>query len=297
MRNFLIIVFLLITESSLSQINCLQIKGNENEPVPYASVFVKKMNKTFIADSAGNICSKGLQAIEKEDTIFVSAVGYEESAFVFSDAMLIILQKRNILLPEVMIVDGKGKIEMWGTKKNPTPVMGYFCHWGFREILNSSARIIFPEGEYKKAEILSVAFFDETGKEQNVPVRIRVYLIGKDSLPYADYLTDNVIVETKGKGWLTTNFETYGLIFPKEGLAFGIELFATGDENYYYRTWKGSDKKKHNEKVYGFSLGMEKSETSLTLMKLDVWNPWKIDSAIPRICGNLVCRVKVRVWR
>ena len=296
MKIFFIIVFLFITKSSLSQSNCLQIKGYEDEPVPYASVFVKKMNRTFIADSAGNICSKALQAIEKGDTILISAIGYHESRSVYLDESTVQLQKRDIVLPEAIIVEGKGKIEEWGTKKNPNILGGYDCTLGFIGILNSTARIIYPEGNYKKAEIISVSFYDRTGKEMNVPVRIRVYLISNDSLPYADYLTDNVIVNTQGKGWLTVNLENKGLIFPKEGLAFSIELFARDEEYYYYSTWK-NDGKKYTVKRYGVSVGMESAKTFMTLIKLDAWNPWIIHKSNINRCGNLVCRVKVRVWR
>ena len=236
MKIFFIIVFLLITKSSLSQSNCLQIKNEDGEPIAYATVLVKKNKKVLIADTAGNICSKTLQQIEKGDTLFISAVGYEESVAVFSGAGMVQLQIRSIVLPEAVIVKGKGKIEEWGTKKNLSILGVYDCTLSFREILNSTARIIYPEGSYKKAEIISASFYDRTGKEMNVPVRIRIYLIGKDSLPYADYLTDNVIVNTQGKGWLTVNLENKGLIFPKEGLAFSIELFARDEEYYYYST-------------------------------------------------------------
>lgn len=297
--KFWVLTFFVLTQlSSLSQSDCLQIKSEDDKPVPYATISVKKKNKILIADSVGNVCGKRLQKLENGDSIFISAIGYEEYVSKFSGETIIRLKKRIVVLPEVIAVNGKGGIEEWGTKKNPSVLFGYCGRWSFREILNSTARIIYPEGDYKKAEIVSVSFYDETGKGMDVPVRIRVYLIGKDSLPYADYLNDNLIVNTKGKGWLKVNLEDKELVFPKEGLAFGIELFSNREEDYYYETQRDKNGNKYEARVYGFSLGMETEEVSTTLMKFNIWNPWRVERAISsRMCGNLVCRVKVRVWR
>ena len=295
----IIICLLFFHFSSLSQSNCLQVKGDDDKPVAYASVFIKKNKKALIADSAGTICIQGMAQIEKGDTIFISAVGYQELVSVYSGLLVIKLQKRIVLLPEVIVVNGESKTEEWGTKKNPG-ILGLFgCRQVFTGILSSTARIIYPEGSYKKAEIISVSFYDETGKGMNVPVRARVYLIGKDSLPIGDYLTDNIVVNTKGKGWLEVNLENKRLVFPKEGLAFAIELFATSDEYYYTEKRKTKTGKKVDDQVYGFSLAREKDINALTMTKfLAGGNKWYIErSGMGPYCGDLVCRVKVKVWR
>lgn len=287
---------MLFYSSSLSQSNSLQVKGEDGKPVPFASVFVRNKGKVFIADSTGSIPFRQESQIEKGDTIFTSAVGYHDLLSVYSGTT-IILQKRIVVLPEAVIVNGEGKIEEWGTRKNP-PLFGYGCRQVFRDFLHSTGRIIYPEGEYRKAEIISVSFYDETGKGLNVPVRIRVYFMDKDSFPTADYLTDNVIVETKGTGWLDINLENKGLIFPKEGLVFAIELFATGDEYYYTEKAKTKTGKTVETQLYGFSLAREKKHSALTMMKIPGYrNKWFIERWLNTECGDIVCRVKVKVWR
>jgi hypothetical protein len=273
----------------------LQVKGDDDKPIPYSSVFIKKNNKVLVADSAGNICVQGIKEIKTGDTLYLSAIGYKERVLAYSGLMVIKLEKRIIQLPEVVIVNGESQTEEWGTKKDPGIIGGYFCKQGFRQILNSTARIVYPEGEFKRAEIISVSFYDETGKGIDVPVRLRVFLIGNDSLPIGDYLTDNLIVNTKGKGWLDIDLENKELVFPKEGLAFGIELFADSEEYYYTR--KVNDGKKDENKIYAFSLAREKGSKDLTMTKVNSWRKWIIERSNYSNCGNLVCRVKVKVWR
>ncbi|MGQ0739357.1 MAG: hypothetical protein ACT4OJ_09880 [Bacteroidota bacterium] len=282
----------------MSQQGCLAIRNESGEPISYATVFIKGTGKVFIADSSGKICLKSYEGIDSGDTVLISAVGYLDTVTTVDKTKIFKLLKSFKVLPEVVVVNGEGKKEVWGTKRNPVPIVGFGGGTlSFREILNSTARIIYPEGEFKKAEIQSVAFYDPTGKGINVPVRIRVFSIGKDSLPAGDYLTDNLIIDTKGKGWMEADLKEKGLIFPKEGLIFGIELFVDSKENYYHEKRKTGTGKKVVT-IYGFSLAFEKSEKVLTMTKFPGWgNKWYITPSRKDGLGNLVCRVKVKVWR
>lgn len=295
----IIATFLFFHFSSLCQDKCVKVISDDNMPVQYVSVVLKKNRTVFVSDEKGWLCDRFVSKIKTGDTVLVTAIGFQNRELVYTGNDTIVLQRKFVVLPEAVLVKGEGVEEIWGTKKNPSIVFGYFCRQSFREILNSTARIIYPEGEYKKAEIISVSFYDETGKGINVPVRVRVYLIGKDSLPYADYLADNLIVNTKGKGWLEVDLKNNGLVFPKEGLAFGIELIATGDEYYYTEIRKTKTGKKVEDQVYGFSLAREKDTNGLTMTKFqDRSNNWNIErSGLGPYCGDLVCRVKVKVWR
>lgn len=292
--------FLALSISSLSQPGCLEIRNESGELVSYATVFFKGSGKVFIADSTGKICLRSYDDINSGDTILISAVGYEDKVTTVDGTRVIRIIKSYKILPEVVVVKGEGKKEVWGTRKNPAPVIGFGGRTlGFKEILNSTARIIYPEGEFKKAEIQSVAFYDAIGKEINVPVRIRVFSIGKDSFPAGDYLTDNLIVNTKGKGWLEVDLKEKGLLFPKDGLIFGVELFVDNKESYYHKNVKlEPGKSKRTVTMYGFSLAFEKGGEALTMIKFPGWgNRWHIIPSTKEGLGNLVCRVKVKVWK
>ena len=300
MRVFGIIITLLFFHfSSLSQNKCVEMISDDNKPVQYVSVVFKKDRSVFVSNDKGYLCDKFVSKIKTGDTVLVTAIGFQNRELVYSGNDTIVLQRRFVVLPEAVLVKGEGVKEIWGTKKNPGFFGLFGCRQIFTEILSSTARIIYPEGNYKKAEIVSVSFYDKTGKDINVPVRVRVYLIGKDSLPYADYLTENLIVNTTGKGWLEVELKNRGLVFPKEGLAFGIELFATGDEYYYTEIRKTKTGKKVGDRVYGFSLAREKDTNALTMTKFQTGsNNWYVErSGFGPYCGDLVCRVKVKVWR
>jgi hypothetical protein len=297
MKIKFLLIFLFAYLSSLSQAECLQVKDENNLPVAYATLVIKKGSRFFVSDSSGKFCSKSLNKAEKGDTILLSAVGYEEMITIFTGATTIILKQKDIALPEVIVVNGEGIIETWGTKKNPGFLGGYSCSQGFSEILNSQARIIFPEGNYKKAEIQSVAFYDQTGKGIDVPVRVRIFLLGKDSLPVGDYLKENIILNTKGQGWIEADLKNYRLVIPKEGIAAGIELFAISEDLYYVQKIKYNDGTKQERKMYGFSLAREKDYKYLTLTRFRGWYPWSVERYNHFACGDLVCRVKVKVWR
>jgi hypothetical protein len=298
MKGQVLLIFLLIHLSSLSQTECLQVKDENDVSIPYATMVIKKNNLFFVGDSSGKFCARFLAKVTRGDTILLSAIGYEDLKTVFISSTPIVLKQKNISLPEIIIANGEGTIETWGTKKNPGVFGGYFCTQAFSEILNSQARIIFPEGSYKKAEIQSVAFYDQTGKGIDVPVRVRVFLLGKDSLPIGDYLKENIILNTKGIGWIEADLKDFGLIIPKEGIAVAIELFVVNEDLYYVQTIKGKDGKKHERKMYGFSLGREKkTDGFLTLSRFSGWYPWRVERFNNFPCGNLVCRVKVKVWR
>jgi NADH-quinone oxidoreductase subunit H len=174
MKGKLLSIFLLVYLSSLSQTECLQVKDENDLPIPYATMVIKKNNHFFVGDSSGKFCTKFLAKVSRGDTILLSAIGYEELKTVFTSSTPIVLKQKNISLPEIIIANGEGIIETWGTKKNPGVFGGYFCSQAFSEILNSQARIIFPEGNYKKAEIQSVAFYDQTERKVAAVMQDRI---------------------------------------------------------------------------------------------------------------------------
>jgi hypothetical protein len=297
MKITLIIAGILFHISSLSQAKCIQLISEDGKAVPFSTVIIKGGNSFFISDSSGKLCDKFTAQVKKGDTLRISAVGFVTREMKFTGIDTIILVRRVLTLPEVVMVRGKGNTDTWGTKANPAPFIGYGCSWGFREILNINGRMIFPEGDYKKAEIQSVSFFDRTDKDVNVPVRLRIFLLGEDSIPVGDYLNENLIVQTRGKGWLTIDLKEKDLIVPKQGLAFCIELFSDKEENYYYRKERNQKGQDYTARIYGFSLAMEKGGADLTLTNFGTWNSWRISRFTAEGCHNLVCRVKVKVWR
>jgi len=297
MKRFFLFISLFIYKSSLSQTGCMQVIDENNAPVPYVTAMVKIRNSVFTGDSLGRICSVSDSFIKNGDTIFMSAIGHENLKEVYTGKKVFVLKRKYILLPEVVIVKGEGIFETWGTKRNAGSAGGFRCRQVFHQATYSLARIIYPDADVKKAEILSIAFYDETGKGIDVPVRLRIFLIGEDSLPTNDYLQENIFLSTKGKGWIEAKLEEKGLMILKEGIAIGVELFANSDEYFYTEKIKNGNGKKQENKLYGFSLARESDDGFLTLTKFNSWRSWVVERFNHHNCGNLVCQVKVKVWR
>lgn len=292
MKQLFALLLLFCFKSSLSQVNCLRIVSSDHHPLPYTSV--SKENDYFIiADSAGQICSSKRQRIKDGDTIFVSAIGHIEKKIIFHNDDSIMLDKVIRQLPEIIIVNGTPEEQIWGTIAKPR----YNCAEGFQKPDQSFGRQFFPEVKCRKAEIQSVAFYDDTrqhssGNAFNVPVRLRIFLLGKDSLPYADYLDDNIIINSIGKGWLSFDLSDKGLVVPPEGIAVAIELFSDREDFYFQRKIKD----KGWETMYGFFLAKAREDEPRTVFKIKQFNRWFKERGNTG-CGNLVCRMKVKVWK
>lgn len=296
MKGIFLLIFFLVYLSSLSQIDCLQIKNESGQPIKYATISIGNNKAYLIGDSSGRACKKSSNFIQKGDTLFVSAVGYHSKRIVYQSGETIFLKTNIVTLPGVILVKGEGKNEVWGTKGNPG-LFGFGSSIGFGFTGSIIGRMVFPEGNVVQAKVQSVSFYDSKGKGLDVPVRLRIYAIGKDSLPLGDYLNDNIIVRTKGKGWLEINLMDKDIYMTKEGLIFAIELFAD-DVNYYYlRKDKLNTGKKISTKMYGISLGTEKTKEFLSVFKFNSATPWIIDRVMSNSSGNIVCRVKLKVWR
>src|SRR5687767_6108961 len=118
MKMVFLFISLFVYISSLSQTRCLQIHAENGAAVPYATLIVKKKNNVFTGDSAGSICSRFISSIENGDTLLISAIGYEELKTIYTGSDVFMLEQKSILLPEVMIINGEGELETWGTKRN-----------------------------------------------------------------------------------------------------------------------------------------------------------------------------------
>lgn len=291
-----IVCFLFFQFSSLSQSSCLQIINENNHPVKYASVTVGNNKAYLIGDSSGNVCLRPLTRFQTGDTLFVSAVGHKNLRIIYNGENRISLETNPVILTEVVLVNGEGVEEVWGTTDKPG-LFGFGGGIGFGFSGSIIGRMIFPEGNFVLAKIQSVSFYDRIGKELNVPVRLRIFQMGKDSLPDKDYLRDNIIIDTKGKGWLEIDLKEQNIYMPREGLIFALELFANDTDYFYERKEKTNSGKKVVDTLYGVRFGCERKNGFSTLVKFNAVTPWMIDRVLPIYAGNLVCRVKVKVWR
>ncbi len=297
MRVYWTLLFLINFQNiSFCQKNCIRVIDNHNNAVQYVSGTFKKDNSFYVSDSNGLFCERFVSKIKNGDTVLFTAIGFKKRQLIYSGNDSVVLIKELPILPEVVLVKGEGKNEVWGTKKNQPLVTGY-CRLGFVEnVVQALGRIVYSEENFKKAEIVAVSFYNAKDHSINIPVRLRIYNIGKDSLPVKDYLTENMVIDTKEKGWITFNLKDKGLLMPKEGLVFCLEMFANSEDLYQVEKIRTGKKKFVERKVYAYSFGMEKGG-SLTVMKFNQWTPWQVFRTGNHPCGDVVCRVKVKVWR
>lgn len=101
-KYFYLVLIVFISLKSFSQ----HIKGiviSENEPVPYALIYSKSLERPVYSDSLGNFELKNIQL---NDSISIKSIGYEEQSVKITDvnsSLNIELKKADILLEEIVI--------------------------------------------------------------------------------------------------------------------------------------------------------------------------------------------------
>lgn len=303
MRNFIFIIFLFITKSSLSQV--FTIIDSSGQKVAYATVEVLKKNIALFSDSSGmvNLSSYNLFA---EDTIQISAIGYRELKIANKNIeSKVTIQLVIRPLPPVFVYNGDLKSENWGSKKQKRVLFNsYYCGVDLIGPGNQIGRLIKPPDEKRgPAWIYKIAFFAQSkqpfGRNSETPVRLRVYTIDPLGFPASDLLTE-VFVEKikKANAWLEFDLSQSPIQLMDEGLIIAAEFFDTNPSNWHEERVRYMDStgrmRTKTMKFYGASFGMndEKNQGPTLIRRYGYWmfNARQIEDK----CENLVIQIWVK---
>jgi len=244
---FLLLPFLVFSQQHVAK--GVVLDKVTNEPIPYVNISILESRVGTSSDDDGSFSLE----IKKEDinkVVRLSSLGYESSKItvsLFLKSEKIFLKPRTEVLEEVIITN---KFEEKTNVINKIEDSD-LCY-GYGSLAESPwiMALYFPYNEdYKETEFLkSVKFHFGNFKNKKAKFRLRLFTIGKDSLPDKDILKENVIVELKKKQKeAVVDISDYDILFPREGFYVAFEWLYipyNAEEVTFYFT----DKKKKKEK-------------------------------------------------
>lgn len=244
---FLLLPFLVFSQQQVAK--GVVLDKVTNEPIPYVNISILESTVGTSSDDDGSFSLE----IKKEDinkVVRLSSLGYESSKItvsLFLKSEKIFLKPRTEVLEEVIITN---KFEEKTNVINKIEDSDLCYGYGSLAENPWIMALYFPYNEdYKETEFLkSVKFHFGNFKNKKAKFRLRLFTIGKDSLPDKDLLKENVIVELKKKQKeAVVDISDYDILFPREGFYVAFEWLYipyNAEEVTFYFT----DKKKKKEK-------------------------------------------------
>jgi hypothetical protein len=167
------------------------INKQDSTPIPFASVKLINQNEGTLSDGSGNFLIY-ISNIKKEDTVFISSVGYDtliiplSKAITASEFVLI----KNIKTLETVIVKSFSNYQTFGSNK---VTAAFFRSWNVNNTGGEIGLIFnFPYSEYT---IDKIRFKVNNGCDScNIRLHIRNIINGK---PAEDLLSDTIIAVVK----------------------------------------------------------------------------------------------------
>ena len=199
------------------------IKDNSGKPITYVSVIWGK-SIGLVTDTAGYL---QIPDKSKIDSLTVSAIGFANKIMrkdsVLNKSKIDISLERSIIeLPEVIIT--KYSVENdYGCddgKRQTSYIKNGFC-------TNLQSALLVNSYNYP-ARCKSISVFISKQSSTTILYRLRLYEIGKDSLPGKDLLAENLIVNSyKTNSWNTYSLDSNTIQLPKNGFFAAIEWLCT----------------------------------------------------------------------
>lgn len=244
---FLLLPFLVFAQQQVAK--GVVLDKVTNEAIPYVNISILESTVGTSSDDDGSFSLE----INEDDTnkvISLSSLGYESSKIpvsLFLKSEKIFLKPRTEVLEEVVIKD---KFEEKTNVVNKIEDSDLCYGYGSLAENPWIMALYFPYNEdYQETEFLkSVKFYFGNFKNKKAKFRLRLFTIGKDSLPHEDILKESVVVEIKKKQKeAVVDISDYDIFFPREGFYVAFEWLYipyNAEEVTFYFT----DKKKKKEK-------------------------------------------------
>ncbi|NRD20606.1 carboxypeptidase-like regulatory domain-containing protein [Winogradskyella eckloniae] len=220
-----------------------------NEPIPYVNISILDSQ---IGTSSNEDGSYTLNVEEKHlnKSVKMSSLGYESSIIpvsVFLETQEVYLNSLVEKLDEVVISKKfEEKTKVVNVINEEDLCQGYGSHAKNPWIL----ALYFPfEETYETTDYLkSIRFHFGNFRNKKAKFRLRVFSIGKDSLPDKDLLKESVVVSLKkNQKTVDINISEYNVIFPREGFYVAFEwLYIAYNEEKV--TYVGGPKNKNKRK-------------------------------------------------
>ncbi|MFZ9582370.1 MAG: carboxypeptidase-like regulatory domain-containing protein [Crocinitomicaceae bacterium] len=182
-------------------------------PIPYARLGVLHKNKGVVSDSSGYF-RMDLTNLSENDTVIISAIGYEKIEFIVSHCRIYLLQHANLRLElspksklhqEVVVEIGKSKILETGNNVKSTLYIAGFQN----KSLGAEMGTVLKYNKKKKGIIIKLHFNIVGNPTDTVKFRTNIYtfendLPGKSILNHPIYycgIPSKGAIEIDVSGW------------------------------------------------------------------------------------------------
>ncbi|WP_299103337.1 carboxypeptidase-like regulatory domain-containing protein [uncultured Winogradskyella sp.] len=196
-----------------------------NEPIPYVNISILDSQIGTSSNEDGSY-SLTIRDKDLEKTVKLSSLGYESSVMpisLFLKTGEVFLNSLVEKLDEVVISKKfEEKTKIINEIREEDLCQGYSSHAENPWIL----ALYFPYDEaYDTTDYLkSIRFHFGNFRNKKAKFRLRVFSMGKDSLPDKDLLKESVVVSLKKKQkTVDINISDYNVIFPKNGFYVAFE--------------------------------------------------------------------------
>ncbi|NRB58815.1 MAG: carboxypeptidase-like regulatory domain-containing protein [Winogradskyella sp.] len=220
---FLLFPILLFSQSQTAK--GVVLDKETNAPVPYVNISILASQSGTSSDEDGTY-SLDIKKDDLNKIVKLSSLGYEDSSLtisMFLNASKIYLKSKSEVLDEVFINE---KIDDVNIVVNEIEDSELCQGYGSMAENPWIMALYFPyNDEYEKTEFLkSVKFHFGNFKNKKSKFRLRLFSVGKDSLPGEDILKENVIVSLKKKQkFAEVDISEYYILFPYEGVYVAFE--------------------------------------------------------------------------
>lgn len=275
MKNkLLIILLLLLTNSTFSQIKGIVFDSISKEPIPYVNIWVENENIGATSDQNGKFEFSGLSS---EKVLVFSAIGY------YTKRTNASLNFNEVKLVEKVIQ--LSKVVIFSTKQITETVIGKFkrhkinYYWACGKNPWINARFFPYKSEYEKTPFLKTIEFFTSSEVKDSKFNIRLYSVNENGEP-DNYMTNQVITGTAKKGGHLTKVDLSDLYirFPKNGFFIAVEWLIIEHNKVVHYMKKSTPQKPISMNWYSPSFGTIGTETDENnwVFSLGKWSKtWK----------------------
>lgn len=213
MKHFTIL-FLLFTISLSAQIKGVVVDQNNN-PIPYASIWVQNENNGTTSEENGTFSIE----TNKDKNLIVSALGYEKKTIKAVQNLKVILAATDIKIEEVVVIGKRLDTKEIEIGKNKNEIYQAF---------DNGPRIdvkFFPYvPKYKKTKFIKKVTIFTDSKIENATIKLHFYAVDVNGYPGDELLQKDFLVNIKqGVIKHQVNVTNLNLKMPQKGLFVGYE--------------------------------------------------------------------------
>ena len=223
--TFVVPIMFAVTFLTAQEITGFVFNKESSEPVKYANVKIKNLNRGTYVNEQGQFRIKA----EQNDTLIISCIGFNIQFFpvsLLNSGDTLYLNPRSYIIPDVVITNKSKTIEV-GYLEEKTKLYHVFpaYQWGTEFVC------FISNNSKKNSRILSVSFIAKPGKAESI-IRLHVYEPLSSGKPGEELLQKDVLVTSSqiSKGRLEIDITNHNIVFPENGVFVGLELI--GYKNY-----------------------------------------------------------------